>query len=32
MMDWLLAFIAAACLVTAVVLVTRMTVFILMGA
>lgn len=32
MMDWLLAFIAAACLVTAVVLVARMTVFILMGA
>lgn len=29
MLDWLLAFIAAACLVTAVVLVTRLTVFIL---
>lgn len=29
MRDWLLAFIAAACLVTAVVLVTRLTVFML---
>lgn len=29
MLDWLLAFIAAACLVTAVVLVTRLTVFML---
>lgn len=32
MWDWLLALVAAACLVTAVVLTTRLTIFLLMGA